>query len=83
MMMIDEALNELLTCAPTADCRHEQACFLVARTLSRLRREQVVGNEPAPELVVKHPEPLPELTIPPYVPTWESPRPILCEGDAA
>jgi hypothetical protein len=73
-MTIDEAINQMLTCAPTGECRHESACFLVAQTLNHLRRAQAVSNEPDPKFVVKQPEPLTDLTVDHYAPTWEYQR---------
>ena len=73
-MTVDDALNQMLTCVPITGCKHESACFLVARTLHNLRRENAVSNEPDPRYVVRKTEPLPELEIPHYAPTWESQR---------
>jgi hypothetical protein len=70
-MTIDEAINQMLTCAPSVGCQNESACFLVARTLQKARQYEVVSNEPDPAFIVKKPEPVPELEIPHYAPQWE------------
>lgn len=64
-MTVDEAINQVMTCASDVHCKREEACFVLAQhAKSQLERERTA-------MAMAHGEREDQGTVAHYAPSWE------------